>query len=154
MSEGRHGEGRGPLRTLGRALFLLAAALPVSTVLGTYTEPSPDTAGFEWRWSRAVPMDAGTEAGIFDGDGFDRGAREAHASSERGSMTADEAGETRTPDGPASPESDSKGRESAGESAVPFLEELFHGDGARGPVRIRPDEETLRSRRSRDGARR
>jgi len=143
----------GPLRTLGRALFLLAAALPVSTVLGTYTEPSPDTAGFEWRWSRAVPMDAGPEAGLFDTDGFDRGARETHASSEGGSMTSDDASEARVPDGPASPESDSTGRGDAGESVVPFLEELFSGDGVREPVRIRPDEETLRSRRSRDGTR-
>lgn len=154
MSEDRHGERGGLSRTVGRALFLLAAALPVSTVLGTYTEPASDTAGFEWRWSRAVPMDAGRHDGIFGTDGSDRGARDAHASRERESMRADAADDERSPDGRRSPESDSTGRKSAGESAVPFLEELFRGEGdARGPVRIRRDDETLRSRQFRDATR-
>lgn len=156
MVEGHHGEnGGGTLRTLGRALFLLAAALPVSTVLGTYTEPAPDTAGFEWRWSRAVPMEEATDTGTFATDASARGSRGSHASdgNERGSMTAD-ADEMRSPDGRGDPESESPGPASAEENPVPFLEELFRGEGdARGPVRIRPDDETLRSRRSLDGGR-
>lgn len=155
MAEGRRGEGTGrPLRTLGRALFLLAAALPVSTVLGTYTEPAPDTAGFEWRWSRAVPIAKMPNDGSFATDASARGDRDAHASdeNERGLMTDDTADERRSPDGRGDRGSDAPGPASAEENAVPFLEELFHGEGdARGPVRIRPDDETLRSRRSLDG---
>ena len=153
MFEGRDGErGRGSLGTLGRALFLLAAALPVSTVLGTYTEPSPDTAGFEWRWSRAVPTDGRTAAGTLATDDSARGARDAHASSERGSMTSDAADEMRSQEGRGGLESDSPRPDAAGESTVPFLEELFDGEGdAGGRVRIRPDDETIRSRRSLDG---
>lgn len=157
MFRGRLDEsGRGALGTLGRALFLLVAALPVSTVLGTCTEPAPDTAGFEWRWSRAVPTEEAPGDGSRATDGSAGGGRDAHAinESERGSMTADTADEMRSQDARGNPGSDSSGPASAAENAVPFLEELFHGEGdGRGPVRIRPDDETLRSRRSLDGGR-
>jgi len=159
MFEDRHGEReRRPLRTLSRALFLLAAALPVSTVLGTYTEPSPDTAGFEWRWSRAVPREEAPGAGALATDGSARGGPgpAAHASdeNERGAMTADTADEMRSADGPGDPGSDSPNRAAGGENAVPFLEELFHGEGdSRGAIRIPPDDETLRSRRPLDEGR-
>ena len=145
--------GHGAMRTIRRALLLLAAALPVSTVLGTYTRPSPDSAGIEWRdvdWlsTRVTASGPAPDRTLEPAPGPPVAA-DTRSGSTR--MVAEEA-ENSEPADDGGAEQDVRDARVSSER-VPFLEELFQGE-AEGPGAVRRRRERGRRqirRPSREG---